>query len=195
MPRNLCVFCSSSDVIEPVYFQAAKELGTALARRGDALIYGGTSVGLMGALARSLHQHGGRVVGIIPGFLAARGMAYAPADELILTRDLRERKAVMESRADAFLALPGGFGTLEEMMEIITLKQLQQHAKPAVFLNTAGFWDPLAELFRHMEAHQFVKPLAGSLYHFAPTVDDALAYLDSYQPPRLGLTLFRSAPG
>ena len=195
MPRNLCVFCSSSDVIEPVYFQAAKELGVAMAKRGDVLIYGGTNVGLMGAVARSLHQQGGRVVGIIPSFLATRGMAYAPADELILTRDMRERKAVMESRADAFLALPGGFGTLEEMLEIITLKQLQQHTKPTVFLNTAGFWDPLAELFRHMQAHQFVKPSSGSLYDFAPTVTEALACLDSYEPPRLGLRMIRSAKG
>jgi uncharacterized protein (TIGR00730 family) len=192
MPLNLCVFCSSSDVIEPVYFQAAKNLGAAMADRSDVLIYGGTNVGLMGAVARSLHQKGGRVVGIIPEFMATRGMAYAPADELILTRDMRERKAIMESRADAFIALPGGFGTLEEMMEIITLKGLQQHTKPILFLNTAGFYDPLAELFRHMRAHRFVKPYADELYHFASTVEDVFTYLDRYEPQRPELKMLRS---
>jgi uncharacterized protein (TIGR00730 family) len=192
MPLNLCVCCSSSDVIEPVYFEAAKELGTALASRGDVLIYGGTNMGLMGTVARSAHQQGGRVVGIIPGFMATRGLAYAPADELILTRDMRERKALMESRSDAFIGLPGGFGTLEEMLEMITLKQLQQHTKPIVFLNIAGFYDPLAELFRHVHTHRFAKSYADSLYHFSPTIADAFSYLDSYEAPRLELKWFRT---
>ncbi len=141
MPLNVCVFCSSSDVIEPTYFAAASELGTALASRRDTLIYGGTNVGLMGAVARAVHQHGGRVVGVIPSFIAGRGLAYSPADELIVTRDMRERKARMEERADVFVALPGGFGTLEEMLEIVTLKQLQQHTKAVIFLNVDGFYD------------------------------------------------------
>jgi len=181
MALNLCVFCSSSDVIEPAYFAAAATLGTTLARRGDVLIYGGANIGLMGAAARAAHQNGGRVVGALPQFMASRGLAYAQADELILTRDLRERKAVMEARADAFLALPGGFGTLEEMLEIITLKQLGQHSKPVLFLNVAGFYDPLIGFFEHIREHGFVKPHANSLYYFAADVDDAFSYLDHYQ--------------
>ncbi len=186
MRLNICVFCSSSDVIEPEYFGAATELGVAMAKAGHVLVYGGTNVGLMGALARSMHQHGGRVVGVIPGFIANRGLAYTPADELIVTRDLRERKARMEERADAFLALPGGFGTLEEMLEIITLKQLQQHLKPVVFLNTGGFYDPLIALFEHMRQHRFAKAYSDSLYHFAPQVADVFSYLAEYRPPVIG---------
>ena len=183
MARNICVFCSSSDVVEPAYFEAAGELGSALARRGDALIYGGAKVGLMGALARAVHREGGRVVGVIPGFMATRGLAYAAADELIVARNLRERKACMEDRADAFIALPGGFGTLEEMLEVVTLKQLQLHTKPLVFLNTAGFYSPLAALFDHMRERGFVPACSAQLYHFAADVTAAFRYLDLYQPP------------
>ncbi len=189
---NVCVFCSSSDVIEPVYFADANELGTAMAARGDVLVYGGGNVGLMGAVARSLHARGGRVIGVIPGFMVERELAFADAAELIVTADMRERKAVMESRADAFVALPGGFGTLEEILEIVTLKQLQQHTKPVVFLNTAGFYDPLAELFEHMLAQRFIKAYADSLYYFASTVAEVLAYLDAYQPPQLESKWFRT---
>ena len=185
MPMNICVFCSSSDVVEPAYFAAATQLGNTMAGRGDVLIYGGTNIGLMGALARSMREHNGRVVGVIPTFIASRGLAYAPADEMILTRDLRERKARMEERADAFVALPGGFGTLEEMLEIITLKQLQRHTKPVIFLNTDGFYDPLLALFAHMREHRFTKPDSPALYHFAAEVAGIFRYLDEYQPPRI----------
>lgn len=163
-----------------------------MAERGDVLVYGGTHVGLMGTVARSLQDRAGRIVGVIPKFMADRGLVHPTADELILTGDMRERKAVMESRADAFLALPGGFGTLEEMMEIVTLKQLQQHTKPVVFLNTAGFYDPLVELFEHMLAHRFIKSYADSLYLFAPDVEAVFAYLDAYQPPQLEPKWFRT---
>jgi len=189
---NICVFCSSSDVIEPEYFSAATELGQTMAARRDVLIYGGANVGLMGTLARVMHQCGGRVVGIIPGFMASRGLAYAPADELVLTRDLRERKAFMEDRADAFLALPGGFGTLEEMLEIITLKQLHQHTRPVVFLNTGGFYNPLIRLFDHMRQHRFAKQSSSELYYFATDARDAFAYLDSYQPPAVEAKWYRT---
>jgi uncharacterized protein (TIGR00730 family) len=192
MPLNICVFCSSSDVIEPGYFAAASDLGATMAQQGHVLIYGGTNVGLMGAIARAVHQNGGRVVGVIPGFIASRGLAYEPADELIVTRDLRERKARMEERADAFIALPGGFGTLEEMLEIITLKQLLQHTKPVLFLNTGGFYDPLAALFDHMREHRFAKAYSNSLYHFAKDAADAFHYLAHYQPPKIEAKWFRT---
>jgi len=192
MPLNICVFCSSSDVIEPTYFAAATLLGATMAKRGDVLVYGGTNIGLMGTLARTMRQHGGRVVGVIPQFIASRGLAYAPADELILTRDLRERKARMEERADAFVALPGGFGTLEEMLEIITLKQLQRHVKPVLFLNTDGFYDPLIALFDHMRQHRFAKAYSDALYHFAGDVAGIFRYLDEYQPPKIEAKWFRT---
>ena len=136
MYKTICVYSSSSDAIAPEFFAVAEELGAALAGAGYGLIYGGARVGLMGAVARAVHAHGGHVVGVLPGVLQRKELTYEPADELIITQDLRERKAIMETRADAFIALPGGFGTLEEVLEILTLKQLLLHSKPLVLLNT-----------------------------------------------------------
>ena len=136
----------------------------------------------MGTLARAVHAHGGRVVGIIPEFLRTKEVAYEQADELILTGDLRERKAIMETRADAFVALPGGFGTLEEILEILTLKQLETHAKPVVFLNAAGFFDPLLALFEQLYREQFTKDHYRSHYHVAATPADVFAHFDDYRP-------------
>jgi cytokinin riboside 5'-monophosphate phosphoribohydrolase len=182
-PVNICVFSSSSDIIEPHFFKAATELGSEIARRGDTLVWGGCKVGLMGAVAEGAHDAGGKVVGVIPTFMQRRALAYEAADEMIATETMRERKAEMESRADAFIALPGGFGTLEEMLEIITLKQLQQHTKPVIFLDVDGFWAPLASLFDHILQLKFAKPVYRELYAFLPTVPRVFEYLDSYEAP------------
>jgi hypothetical protein len=184
--RSICVFCSSSDGIEPAYFAVAEELGARLAKDSLELVYGGASVGLMGALARSVHRHGGRVVGVLPEALQTKEIAYPDADEFIVTRDLRERKAIMETRAGAFIALPGGFGTLEETVEMLTLKQLGLHNKAIVFLNALGFWDPLLELFEHMYRTRFAKPEYRGLYEVAETVDQAVNAIANYVPPALG---------
>ncbi|MGI9102942.1 MAG: TIGR00730 family Rossman fold protein [Terriglobales bacterium] len=185
MGKAICVFSSSSDAVDPAFFALAEELGTEMALRGHVLVYGGTNVGLMGAAARAAQQHGGKVIGVIPAFIAKRGLAYEKANELIITNDMRQRKATMEARADAFLALPGGFGTLEEVLEVITLKQLQQHTKPVVFLNPRGYYDPLAALFEHMYAARFAKPVYRKMYEFAPGIAQALDYMETYQPPVL----------
>lgn len=185
-PASICVFASSSDGIEAAYFAVAEELGALLAANRIELVYGGASVGLMGALARSVHRHGGRIVGVLPESLQTKEIAYREADEFIITKDLRERKAIMESRAGAFIALPGGFGTLEETVELLTLKQLGLHNKAIVFLNTLGFWDPLLELFEHMYRTRFARPEYRGLYEVAATVDDALAAIAAYVPPALG---------
>jgi cytokinin riboside 5'-monophosphate phosphoribohydrolase len=158
MGKTICVFCSSSDTLDEIYFQAARDLGEAMAQRGWGLVYGGSDVGLMGAVARAVHLHHGTVTGIIPQTIHARGIAYQTADELLVTRDLRERKAEMERRADAFIAMPGGFGTLEEIVEVLTLKQLQLHLKPIIFLNINGFYDPLVTLFEHFYQQKFAQP-------------------------------------
>lgn len=179
---NITVFCSSSDAVDPAFFEVARELGEAMAVREHTLIYGGTNVGLMGELARAAHEARGRVVGVIPGYLADRGIAYEKCDDLVVAPDLRERKAIMESQADAFIVLPGGFGTLEETVEIITLKQLQQHKKAVVILNANGFYGPLLTLFEHFYEQHFAKPASRTLYHFSPTVEDCFRYLDSYVP-------------
>ena len=143
---SVCVFCASSSGLPEVYRRGARELGAELARRGHRLVYGGGDVGLMGELARAAHRQGGRIVGVIPRALVERELAYGPADELLVTETLRERKAEMDARADAFVALPGGFGTLEELLEVITLRQLRLHRRPVVLLNLNGYWDPFLEL-------------------------------------------------
>ena len=183
MLRAICVFSSSSDAVAPRYHEAATHLGGLLAQRGLALIYGGGKVGLMGAVARAVHANGGKVIGVIPSFLRHKEVAYEEADELIVTKDLRERKAIMEERADGFVALPGGFGTLEEILEILTLKQLATHAKPVVFLNTDRFFDPLLALFEQLYREQFAKPDYRDHYHVAPAPTDVFAHFDGYRPP------------
>lgn len=179
--RNICVYCSSSSAVAPVYFDVARDLGARIAARGDALIYGGADLGLMGAVARAVHDGGGHVVGVIPQTLQDRGIGYDLADEVLITRDMRERKATMAARADAFIALPGGIGTLEELLEILTLRQLQEHTKPIVLVNTKGYYAPLFDLFDHLARERFAKPF-GSLYHVAADVDSIFVYLDAYEP-------------
>ena len=162
---------------------AAADLGTQLAKRGHQLVYGGASVGLMGAVARATTAHGGRVIGIIPQALKDREVAYEDADELILTRDLRQRKAIMEARSDAFIALPGGFGTLEETIELLTLKQIGLHHKPIVILNVDRFYDPLLHFFDHIEETGFA-PLGGHLlYSVVTTPAEALAIVERDASP------------
>jgi uncharacterized protein (TIGR00730 family) len=135
MPKLLCVYCSSSDRLDPKYAAAATALGREMVGRGWGLVYGGGKTGLMGAVARAVKKEGGRVVGVIPEFMKARELAFDEADELVTVITMRERKLLMETRADAFVTLPGGWGTLEEIMEILTLRQLEVVKKPCVFLN------------------------------------------------------------
>ncbi len=150
-----------------------------MASRGYTLIYGGANVGLMGVLARTSHEHGGKVVGVIPEALRDRELAYTDADELIVTSNLRDRKKIMEERADAFLALPGGFGTLEEVVEEITLRQLGLHDKPVVLLNTDGYFDPLLRYFDHIFAERFAPQHAEELYRVASGAQRAFELLEA----------------
>ena len=181
MPLSICVYCSASDNILPEYFQLAADLGKAIAERGDTLVYGGATVGLMGEIARNVQQGGGRVVGIIPQSLVEHEIAYQNADELIVTNGFRERKAMMEERADAFVTLPGGLGTLEELFEIMNLRQLRMLDKPLVLLNHNGFYDPLARLIEHMQEANFVRMSLQSLCYFSLDVPDTFAYIDKWQ--------------
>ena len=176
--KLLCVYCSSSDRLDPKYAAAAGELGRELVARGWGLVYGGGKTGLMGAVARAVKAQGGRVVGVIPEFMKARELAYDEADELVTVVTMRERKLLMEARADAFVALPGGFGTLEEIMEILTLRQLDVVKKPCVFLNQDGFYDPLLQLFERMLADKFIKPSNLGLFRVATTVPDIFTQIE-----------------
>ena len=185
MEKTICVYSSSSDGVDKRYFDVAHQLGRHMAQNNYGLIYGGAAIGLMGAVARAVHEHGGKVVGIIPEFLKQYDIAYEKADQLIVTQTMRERKALMEERADAFIGLPGGFGTLEEILEMITLKQLQLHSKPVVILNTGNFYNRLIDLFEHSYAEKFAKEMHRKLYYIASNVEEAILYIDRYQPPEL----------
>ena len=177
MTKLLCVYCASSDRLDPKYYAAAAELGREMVVRGWGLVYGGGRTGMMGAVARAVKQNGGRVVGVIPEFMKVRELAYLDADELVTVITMRERKLLMETRADAFVALPGGWGTLEEILEILTLRQLDVVKKPCVFLNQDGFYDPLLQLFERMLAEKFFKPSNLELYRVAPTVPEVFAQI------------------
>ncbi len=178
MCKKICVFCSSSDKVDSIYFNEAEELGRLMAVKGYHLVYGGAEVGLMGALARSVHAYKGKVIGVIPDKLKDKEVAYEGADELIVTDDMRVRKTIMEQRSDAFIVLPGGYGTLEEIFEILTLKLLRYHNKPVVIVNTNGFYEHLIKLLDHIIAEQFAKP--SSLQHFkiVPDVNKAVEAID-----------------
>jgi hypothetical protein len=194
---NICVYCASSESVAPAFFTAAEVLGRHIARRGDTLVYGGADIGLMGALARAVKSGGGRVIGVMPELIKAEPIDFADADEFIITRDMRERKARMAELADAFLVLPGGFGTLEELAEILVLRQLREHSKPIIVLNIQGFYEPLIALFEHYYRQGFAKPWR-DLYYVADDVERALEVLDHYKPvmaPNKWLDLERSDDG
>lgn len=178
MPKLLCVYCSSSDRLDSKYYDAAAELGREIVARGWGLVYGGGKSGLMGAVARAVKTGGGRVVGVIPEFMKLKELAFDEADELLTVVTMRERKLLMETRADAFVALPGGFGTLEEIMEILTLRQLDVVKKPCVFLNQDGFYDPLLALFETMLRERFFKPSNMDLFRVAATVPDVFGKIE-----------------
>jgi uncharacterized protein (TIGR00730 family) len=182
MNKVICVYSSSSCNIDNVYFETAAELGRRIALQEDTLLFGGGMLGLMGASAKAAHQSGGKVIGVIPKALNIPGVVYQYCDELIITEGLRERKAIMDSKSQAFIALPGGYGTLEEILEIITLKQLGYHNKPVVLINTGGFYRHLLSMFEQLIAEHFAKPDCRRLYQVVDNASQALAYIDTYEP-------------
>src|SRR6201982_4323651 len=155
--KSICVYCASGPGKNPAFMDAAKTFGRILAENGIRLVYGGGSVGLMGALAESVIDHGGVVTGVIPEFLVNREHMLVRVQERIITPDMHERKRVMFERADAFVALPGGVGTLEALVEQLTWAQLGRHKKPILILNTADFWEPLCALLDHMRRLEFIR--------------------------------------
>ncbi len=155
--RSICVYCGSGKGQDPAYARAAQDLGRSMADAGIRLVYGGGSVGLMGMVASSVMEHGGSVTGIIPRFLQEREVMLSSVDELIVTEDMHERKRMMFERSEAFIALPGGIGTLEEVVEMMTWAQLGQHRKPVLLANINDFWKPLHTLLDHMRADGFIR--------------------------------------
>ncbi|MCX7044913.1 MAG: TIGR00730 family Rossman fold protein [Candidatus Sumerlaeota bacterium] len=183
---NICVYCASSSAVDDVYFDAIRALGRELARRGHGMVFGAGNIGLMGALAVAVRDHGGRTIGVIPGFLNEKGLADDRLDELHVTPDMRARKQKMEDLADAFIACPGGLGTLEEILEIITLKQLGRHDKPCVLLNTKGYFNPLIAQIERGIRERFIKTKYRALYHVTDKPDGALDHIETYKPHPLG---------
>jgi uncharacterized protein (TIGR00730 family) len=175
--RTVCVYCGSSPGTDPAFMEVARRFGELLALDGVGLVYGGGSRGLMGAVATAVLDHGGHVTGIIPEFLQNREQTLKRAQEVIITPDMHVRKQTMFDKADAFVALPGGIGTLEELVEQLTWAQLGRHKKPILILNTRGFWDPLCALLDHMRGMQFIRAELGVALLVAETPDEILPKL------------------
>jgi uncharacterized protein (TIGR00730 family) len=175
--KSICVYCASGSGTNPAFVEAARAFGRILAENGIRLAYGGGSVGLMGALADAVLDHGGAVAGVIPDFLVNREHMLVRAQERIITRDMHERKRVMFERADAFVALPGGVGTLEELVEQLTWAQLGRHKKPILIVNIERFWDPLCALLDQMEKLEFIRAGMSVKLLVADRVEDILPTL------------------
>jgi uncharacterized protein (TIGR00730 family) len=175
--KTVCVYCGSGPGTNPRFVEAATALGKTFAENDVRLVYGGGSLGLMGAVAKSTLDHGGSVTGIIPEFLTARENALGRVQELIVTPDMHERKRLMFERSDAFIALPGGIGTLEELVEQLTWQQLGRHAKPILLANIDGFWEPLLALLAHMRSTEFIRPTLAVEILKAERIEDILPRL------------------
>jgi uncharacterized protein (TIGR00730 family) len=175
--KTVCVYCGSGSGSSPRFVEAAIALGKVFAENNIRLVYGGGSVGLMGAVAKSVLDHGGTVTGIIPDFLANRERMNPNLTELVVTPDMHERKRLMFERSDAFVALPGGVGTLEELVEQMTWQQLGRHTKPVLLANIDNFWEPLIALLTHMRANQFIRPALDVDVLKAERVEDILPRL------------------
>jgi uncharacterized protein (TIGR00730 family) len=178
MIRSICVFCGSGAGTDPAFAGAARDLGRLMAEAGIRLVYGGGSNGLMGIVARSVLDHGGHVTGIIPDFLKSREMMLEGAQEMIVTRNMHERKMLMFERADAFVALPGGIGTLEELVEQMTWSQLGQHDKPVLLADIRQFWKPLLVLLAHMREAGFIRRELEVRYLVAEKTEDILPMIE-----------------
>jgi uncharacterized protein (TIGR00730 family) len=177
--RSICVYCGSGSGTDPAFVEAARAFGRILAENGIRLVYGGGAVGLMGTLADAVLDHRGLVTGVIPEFLVNREHMLGRVQERVVTRDMHERKRVMFERADAFVALPGGIGTLEELVEQLTWAQLGRHKKPILILNIKAFWEPLCSLLDHMERLQFIRENLSINLLVADRVEDVLPKLSA----------------
>jgi uncharacterized protein (TIGR00730 family) len=175
--RNVCVYCGSSDGADARFADAAEELGRTLATEGIGLVYGGGGEGLMGRLARSTLAAGGYVTGIIPSFLIRKEHPLTAVQEMLVVENMHERKQAMFDRADAFIALPGGVGTVEELVEQLTWAQLNRHTKPILIVDIGGFWRPLLALFAHMRLQGFIREGFDVRYMVAERIEDVLPML------------------
>jgi uncharacterized protein (TIGR00730 family) len=177
--KSVCVYCGSRHGIDPDFQTAATAFGRELAAAGLTLVYGGGSIGLMGEVAHACLDAGGTVVGVIPRFLKDREIMLGEVSELVVTADMHERKRIMFERSDAFVAIPGGIGTLEEVVEMMTWAQLGQHRKPVLLANINDFWEPLLTLLAHMEEQAFIGPGWDVNYQVADRIEDIIPTLEA----------------
>lgn len=186
---RICVYCSSSDAVDPAFPELAHRTGVAIGEAGHDLVYGGTAVGLMGRVADGVRSAGGHVTGVLPRLMVERGLADEALDERVVTDGMRGRKQGLEEAADAFLVLPGGFGTLEEFFEMLTLKQLGYHRKAIVLLDLVrdgrGFWDPLLALFDELYHQGFARREYAQLYEVVADPHQALRHIEDHDPEDL----------
>jgi hypothetical protein len=183
--RNVSVFCASSADIDTRYLEAARELGGLLAQRGWRCVNGGGAVGLMGAVTDGTLDAGGEVTGVIPKFMVDNGWCYDRLDDVIVTADMHQRKQMMSEMSDAVIAMPGGVGTLEELLETLTWRQLGLVKVPVIILNTLGYYDALLAMLNHAIDEGFMKPSHNQLWQVATTPAEAVELLDSYKPVKI----------
>ena len=185
--QTLCIYCSSSNFLDEKFYTFAKEFGIALGKNGYNMVYGGTTVGMMGVIANNALEMGAEVIGVIPERIASFGLKHPSLAKVIVTKDMRERKATMEKYADAFVALPGGFGTFEEVFEILVAKQLGYHKKPVIFFNFDGYYDNMFKMFETVYQNHFAKEDIKNIYHVVSSIDEMYEYLNSYKPVEVAL--------
>ena len=173
---SVCLFCGSSDAADPLYLAQAARFGRILAESGVRLVYGGGGIGLMGAAARAAHEAGGRVLGVMPEFLRKREVLYDEV-ETVVVRNMHQRKTIMYDESDAYVVMPGGIGTLEEIVEVLSWRRLDLHAKPIVFVNLKGFWTPFYDLIAHTVAEKVTPAWVPTVWRSVDAVDDVLPAL------------------
>ena len=188
MIKNVCVFASSCNYLDEIYYQEASKFGGLLSQNGFNMVYGGSSMGLMWACAEQVKKNGRKIIGVMPEKLHNLGVHTDECVELIVTKGMRERKGKMDEISDAVVALPGGFGTLEELSEMIVQKQLGYNNKPIVLLNTNGFYDKLNGFFEQIIGENFARQTSREIYYIAQTPNDAIGYLKSYIPKELAIS-------
>ena len=189
---EICVFGASSSIIDVSYIDEIHRLGKEIARRGHSIVYGAGASGLMGAVARGVKEKGGKITGVVPNFfkdedMGVDGMLFKDCTELIITESMRERKFIMEEKADAFVVVPGGIGTFEEFFEVFTLKQLERHNKAIAVLNVNGYYDPMLEMLENATQHRFIRAACSRLFEVFTDSDEMLDYIENYKPAEINI--------
>lgn len=188
---KICVFGASSALIDKIYIESGEQLGELMATKGHSLVFGAGAEGVMGAVVRGVHKHGGEIVGVAPTFFNVDGILFEECTELIRTETMRERKFIMEEMADAFIVAPGGIGTFEEFFEVLTLKQLGRHEKAIVVLNTNSYYDSMLKFIDFTTENKFMTDGCRKLFYVAKDNEDALSYLESYKPQKYDIVQLR----